>query len=295
MDDKRPLVLITGLSGAGKTTAIRAFEDLEYFCVDNLPPRLLPGLVELIEEAHLPVAGVAAVIDARGRALFDEVLPALSRLEARHQPYEILFLEAADQVLVQRFQEARRPHPLFPGRRLLEAIQEERRRLEPLKGRARLILDTSEMKPRGLMQEIHRLYGGQEGEKLRLILISFGFKRGIPPDADMVLDARFLPNPYYVEELRDLPGTDGRVEEYVWSWPETRKFFGKVKDLVQFLLPLMRSEGRSQLVVAVGCTGGFHRSVVLVERLARELRGPGVEVRVAHRDCGDRAPDGGQP
>ncbi|MDI3269180.1 MAG: RNase adapter RapZ [Bacillota bacterium] len=295
MVEKLPLILITGLSGAGKTTAIRAFEDLEFFCVDNLPPRLLPGLVELIEEADLAVAGIAAVIDARGRALFDQMLPALSQLESRHQPYEILFLEAEDRVLVQRFQEARRPHPLFPGRRLLEAIQEEGRRLEPLKGRARYILDTSAMKPRDLMQKIHHLYGDQAGEALRLILMSFGFKGGLPPDADMVFDARFLPNPFYVAELRDLPGTDGRVEDYVWNWPETRTFFAKVKDLLQFLLPLVRGEGRSQFVVAVGCTGGFHRSVVLVERLARELRAPGVDVRVQHRDCQDRVPDGGLP
>lgn len=278
------LVIITGLSGAGKTQAIRAFEDLEFFCVDNLPPALLPRFAELCAAPGTGIDQVAAVVDIRGRVFFDDALQALGELDRLGFPYQILFLEASDEVLVARFKETRRPHPLAPDGRILEGIRAERRRLETLRGRASWILDTSEFRPRDLREHVKQLFSGGERDIL-ISIVSFGFKHGLPRDADLVLDVRFLPNPHYVPSLRPLPGTDRQVEEYVLSWPATQAFLDLVKPLLDFLVPQYVAEGKSQLTIAVGCTGGRHRSVVVANALAEYLRRGNRAVVVEHRDC----------
>ncbi|HHY95546.1 MAG TPA: RNase adapter RapZ [Firmicutes bacterium] len=282
------LVIITGLSGAGKSLAVRSLEDLGFFCVDNLPPALVPKFAELLQDGKLD--RVALVIDIRGGEFFAQVLPALQHLETVSIPYQILFLEASDEVLVRRYKETRRRHPLAPQGGILEGIEEERRRLSELRGKAHVILDTSDLTPQKLREEVMQLFGGRRGRGLIVVLTTFGYKHGIPLDADLVFDVRFLPNPNYVESLRAYDGTDERVAEYVLKWPVTRKFLKRLEGLVRFLLPLYLAEGKTQLTIAVGCTGGRHRSVVVAEYLAGVVRQLGHTVLVEHRDVGPTGP-----
>jgi RNase adapter protein RapZ len=284
MEDMR-FVLITGLSGAGKTQAIQSLEDLGYFCVDNLPPSLIPKFAELCTQSGDRLKDVALVCDVRGGEFFSELFQALNVLEDMGLPYEILFLEARDEVLIRRYKETRRRHPLASHGSISEGIQKERRLLEEIRGHAHRIIDTSNFSPQELKKEItnhfsrHRIKGN-----ILVSLVSFGFKYGLPLDADLVLDVRFLPNPHYVPSLQPLTGQVPDVQKYVNQWSITGKFMKKTRDLLEFLLPCYIKEGKSQLVVAVGCTGGKHRSVVIGDKLAEFVRSKGYQVTVEHRD-----------
>jgi UPF0042 nucleotide-binding protein len=278
-------LIITGLSGAGKTLAVRALEDLGFFCVDNLPPALLSRFVKLCREAEGQINRIAMVIDVRGGGFFDDLFKALEEMKANKYPFEILFLEASTEVLVKRFKETRRRHPLSIHGRLLEDILLERERLEELRGIANKIIDTSEMTTSQLKTQINELYG-PKNEKIRMSItvMSFGYKYGIPLDADLVVDVRFIPNPFYDESLRKLTGCDREVKEYVLSSPITREFLKKYNDMIMFLLPHYIREGKTHLVIAIGCTGGQHRSVVLSNKMQELLSGSEYTVMVRHRD-----------
>lgn len=279
------LVIVTGLSGAGKTQAIRALEDLGYFCVDNMPPNLISRFAELFDDADDEVQKVALVMDIRGGRFFERVFEALTFLDAHDYDYEILFLEASDEILVKRFKETRRHHPLAPQGRIPEGIFEERKRLEDLRGRASKIIDTSDLNVHQLKEKIRELFGSDKRYKLMVTVMSFGFKYGIPLDADLVMDVRFLPNPHYVEHLRNFTGHDEQVKEYVLSSPATKAFLEKFHEMLTFLLPYYVNEGKSQLVVAVGCTGGQHRSVALANEIgSRLVKNRDYYVSVKHRD-----------
>ncbi|MGB4681653.1 MAG: RNase adapter RapZ [Dethiobacteria bacterium] len=281
--DAIQIVLITGLSGAGKSHAINCFEDLGFFCVDNLPPALIPKFAELCLQSEGKISRVALVCDMRGGAFFNHLFEALQEMEGNEINYEILFLEASDEVLLRRFKETRRRHPLS-NMGLLEAIQAERLALSELRGKADRIIDTSSFSPRDLKEKIYEIYEpGQRERSMPVIIVSFGFKYGLPLDADLVFDARFLPNPHYVEHLRPLTGEDPQVKEYLWRWMVTHKYMQKLQDLLEFSIPYYIREGKAQLVVALGCTGGKHRSVALAIELAR-LLGSRYRVQVEHRD-----------
>jgi len=284
---ERPLrfIVITGLSGAGKSNAMRVFEDLDFFVVDNLPPQLLPKFADLCLHSEGKVRQVAVVMDVRGGQFFDDVPEALAQLRAMGVDYQVLFLDAADEVLVRRFKETRRPHPLGHGRGILQGIRAERRRLEALKERADKIIDTSAMTPRELREEILATYHrGERAGALEVGVTSFGYKHGLPLDADLVFDVRFLPNPHYVPSLRPLPGGSRRIREFVLGHEEARTFLDHLYRLMDYLIPQYVREGRTHLTVAIGCTGGKHRSVVLADELARYLRERGLKVSVRHRD-----------
>lgn len=277
------IVLITGLSGAGKSHAINCFEDLGFFCVDNLPPTFIPKFAELCLQSEGKISKIALVCDSRGGAFFDHLFEALQELEENEINHEILFLEASDEVLLRRYKETRRRHPLS-GVGLLEAIQSERVALAELRGKADKVIDTSDLTPRDLKKKIFGIYEpGQRERGMSVLLLSFGFKYGVPLDADLVFDVRFLPNPHYVEHLRPLTGEDAPVKDYLWRWMVTHKYFQKLQDLLEFSIPYYVREGKVQLVVAVGCTGGKHRSVALANELGRVLANR-YRVQIEHRD-----------
>lgn len=282
------LVIITGMSGAGKTVAIQSFEDLGYFCVDNLPPTLLPKFLELMKESGGKMNKVALVMDLRGREFFDSLFASLDDLsEVSWIAPQILFLDAKDSTLVTRYKETRRSHPLAPTGSPLEGIQAEREILDELKGRAQYIYDTSELKPRELREKILKQFSSESRPTFTVHVMSFGFKYGIPIDADLVFDVRFLPNPHYIEAMRPRTGLDDDVSGYVLKWTETQKFIEKVTDLLAFMLPQYKREGKSQLVIAIGCTGGQHRSVTLAEYIANYFKGD-YQTHVSHRDIEKR-------
>jgi len=280
------LVIVSGLSGAGKTQAARCLEDLGFFCVDNLPPSLIPGLVTLLGQPVKEgerISKLALVMDIRGGQFFAGLDEALNYLDGQGIFYEILFLEAADEVLVRRYKESRRRHPLADGGRILEGIIEERCRLVELRGRASKIIDTSGMSTRQLKEQIAELFSGSR-RQLVINIISFGYKYGIPLDADLVMDVRFLPNPYYVPSLRAFTGHDRCVADFVLGSPETQKFIEQFTALLRFLIPRYLQEGKSHLVIAIGCTGGQHRSVTLANKLGELLQDDNYRVIVKHRD-----------
>lgn len=283
---KAKLVIITGMSGAGKTIAVQSLEDLGFFCVDNLPPVLIPKFAELIEQSNGKIGKVALVIDLRGREFFTALSESLSYVKDHFTiGYEILFLDATDSVLVQRYKESRRRHPLAPEGLPLEGIKMERRMLEDLKGWATQVIDTSSLKPVHLKERIISRFTNADLNTISINITSFGFKYGIPIDADLIYDVRFLPNPHYVDHLRPNTGQDPEVYDYVMKWPETQAFLTKLLDMLQFLIPLYRKEGKSQVVIGIGCTGGKHRSVAIAEYLSRMLGSSDTEaVRVSHRD-----------
>lgn len=277
------LVIVTGLSGAGKTQAIRCLEDIGYFCVDNLPPELVPRFMDLLTQVG-NIQRAAVVTDIRGGRFFSSVLELLDYLDGQALNHEVLFLEASDETLVRRYKETRRRHPLTPEGRILEGIMEERRRLEELRGRAGKIIDTSELSPHELREQVKELYASDLQASLTITVISFGYKYGIPLDADLVMDVRFLPNPYWIEELRLLTGQDPQVRDYVLASAAAATFLEQFARLLDFLIPYYIQEGKSHLVIAIGCTGGQHRSVVLAETIAETVRKPGLQVGVTHRD-----------
>lgn len=276
-------LLITGMSGAGKSLALNYFEDRGYFCVDNLPPALISKFAELCLQSDLDK--IALVSDIRGREFFNELFEELAEIEKMNLNYNILFLEASDDVLIRRYKETRRRHPLDEEGRVLDAIERERKILEELRGRATKIIDTGELKKTELQEELNQLFLAEDDQNLlHLSLISFGFKYGIPRDADLVMDVRFLPNPYYVESLREKTGNDQEVQDYVLKWPSTDKFYEKFFDLIDFLLPEYKKEGKSHLSIAIGCTGGKHRSVTTVNKLAEFLTDKEFNINIEHRD-----------
>ena len=231
-------IIVTGLSGAGKTHAIRCLEDIGYFCVDNLPPTLLPKFVDLCYQTEGKIDKIAMVIDIRGGEFFDDLFDSLHQLEEQNYKYEILFLEASDDVIIKRFKESRRNHPLAINKRIIDAVKEERERLAELKSKANNIIDTTNLTPRQLKEEIgHIFVEGEKFEGIIISVISFGFKYGIPLESDIVLDVRFLPNPFYIDELKEKSGIDKEVRDYVMKWPEAKEFFGKVIDMIEFLIP----------------------------------------------------------
>lgn len=282
------LVVITGMSGAGKTVAVQSFEDLGYYCVDNLPPALLPKFLELMKDASNSVQKVALVMDLRGREFFATLFEALDTLgKATWLEEHILFLDATDEALVSRYKETRRSHPLAVGGPPLNGIEQERKILDELRGRAQRIVDTTNLKPKELREKILDIYREDKQEIFSVNMISFGFKYGVPIDADLVFDVRFLPNPHYVEYMQPLTGLDPDVVSYVFKWSDTQKFNEKVLDLLEFMLPQYKKEGKSQLVVAIGCTGGQHRSVAIAEYFKKKLSDHSI-THINHRDIDKR-------
>jgi RNase adapter protein RapZ len=276
--------IVTGLSGAGRSEAARSLEDLGYFVVDNLPPTLLPKMAELAERPGGP-GRLAAVVDARGGVFFGELSKALEELQHKSIPYRIVYLEASDDDLVKRYEATRRRHPLAPADRVVEGIRKERLMMESLREEADLILDTTGLTPHGLRSKIRDAFADSAPEAgLRVSVISFGYKHGTPRDADLMIDCRFLPNPHWVDELRPLPGTDDRVKTYVKGQQTYREFMRRLRALLGYMIPGFVAEGKSYLTVAIGCTGGRHRSVVIGDELAGFFRDKGLPVIVEHRD-----------
>jgi RNase adapter protein RapZ len=281
------LVVITGYSGAGKSEAIAAFEDGGYFCVDNLPPRMIGGLGELFRHEGSGVERAAVVTDVRGGEYFEELLAVLGELSGGGLDLKVVFLEADTDALLHRYKETRRRHPLARSGRIVDGIKEEQDRLAPLRERADVVIDTTALNGAALRRRIaDELIGrGAEESGLALTILTFGFKNGPPSDADLTLDVRFLPNPHYVDELRPLTGLDEPVREYVESGTQAGEFYGRLMPLLEFLLPAYVAEGKQHLTIAIGCTGGRHRSVTVADRIAREFgKRRDVKLQVVHRD-----------
>ena len=277
-------VIITGMSGAGKTVAIQSFEDLGFYCVDNMPPTLLPTFVDLMSNSSNKLNKIALVMDLRGRDFFDSLAQSLDEVSNKaNQVPQILFLDADDTTLVRRYKESRRSHPLSKGGAPLEGIHQERKILEQIKNQAQVIIDTTNLKPKDLREKIQALYSNSGDSIFTGNVMSFGFKHGMPIDADLVFDVRFLRNPYYVEHMRPMTGLDEEVSTYVLRWQDTQKLIEKLIDLLNFMLPHYKKEGKSQLVIAIGCTGGQHRSVAISEFLGNYLKND-YPVRITHRD-----------
>lgn len=278
-------LIITGMSGAGKSLCVKHFEDIGYFCVDNLPPSLIPKFAEICLQGQNKMDKIALIMDIRGGSLFLELFPALESLAAYGISYKILFLEAQDNVLVKRFKETRRMHPLSPEGRILDGIKEERRILQAVKEKAHYIIDTSNFTPRQLKQEILNLFvEGKPFSGLIINVISFGFKYGVPIDCDLIFDVRFIPNPYYIDTLKILTGNDEEVSDYVMSFHESTVFLSKLVDMLDFLIPNYVKEGKNQLVIGIGCTGGKHRSVTIANRLFDILKAKNSSIVLEHRD-----------
>ena len=274
-------VIVTGMSGAGKSTALKMLEDVGYFCIDNLPLALLPKLVEILRVPNTEFNKVALGIDIRGGQNFTDLEEMLKDVS-----YEMLFLDSGDSVLVKRYKETRRTHPLANEGNIWEGLEKERRGLEPIKKNADYIIDTSLLLTRELKRELQKIFvDSQEYKNLYLTVVSFGFKYGIPNDADLVFDVRFLPNPYYIEELRPKTGNDPEIQEYVMNNGKAEEFLDKLQDMLEFLVPQYIAEGKHQLVIAIGCTGGKHRSVTLANALYHYFeKSNEYGVRIEHRD-----------
>jgi len=279
------------MSGAGKSTALKMMEDSGFYCVDNLPIPLLEKFVELSEIQNAELQKVALGIDARSGQALEELREVLERIEVKGEDFEILFLDADDSILVKRYKETRRSHPLSPNERVDKGIALEREKLAFLKKRADYILDTSQLLTRELKAEIEKIFlKNQDYKNLFITVLSFGFKYGIPVDSDLVFDVRFLPNPYYVEGLRAKTGNDTEIQEYVLQFKEAHMFLDKLTDMVEFLIPNYIAEGKNQLVISIGCTGGKHRSVTLANELHKRLSGKTeYGLKIEHRDIGKDA------
>ncbi|GKU26845.1 RNase adapter RapZ [Clostridium folliculivorans] len=282
-------VIVTGLSGAGKTEATRSLEDLGYFCVDNLPPKLICKFAEACQQSDGKIDKIALVMDIRGGIFFDDLFETLHSLKENELKYEILFLEASDDILVKRFKESRRSHPLAPDGRVINGIEEERKKLREIKDRADNIIDTSKYAIRDLREKLNLLYGsGTTTERpLSITVVSFGFKYGIPMDSDLVFDVRFLPNPFYIPELKPFSGNDEPVKKYVLEKVETKDFMSKIEDMLKFLIPNYVKEGKRQLIVSIGCTGGRHRSVAIANAIYETLNNDGFKATIEHRDVNE--------
>lgn len=279
------IIIVTGLSGAGKTQAMKALEDLDYFCIDNLPPSLLPKLVETLEKTE-EQRDFAVAMDVRGKEYFSDLSHAISWLDKRDYPYRIVFLECEDTVLVRRFSETRRRHPLADQGSIYDSIAHERRLLAHIRELAHLIVDTSTLKPTELKVHLNTVLTGDADSQhlLNIDIMSFGYKFGVPNDADIIFDVRFLPNPFYIDELREYTGLDQKVADYVLNWPQTKDFLNKFYDLIVGLLPAYSAEGKARLTIGIGCTGGQHRSVAISCDLGERLSDDGFKNQVRHRD-----------
>ena len=279
------IVIISGLSGSGKSQAANALEDLGYYCIDNMPPKLINNFMDIAAEENTELEKAAFVIDARGGALLDAVKNALADLNDKEIPHKIVFLEASDQVLIRRYSETRRNHPLASSGSTTEGIKKERERLKDLRDEADITLDTSNMKPADLYREIKEMFSvGKSEENFIVNILSFGYKHGLPLGADIVIDVRFIPNPYYIPELKKLNGRDKPVSDYVLKQEASREFVSKMKDMIIDLIPFYVNEGKYHLNMAFGCTGGQHRSVAIAEEMARIFREAGKNVILNHRD-----------
>ncbi len=282
-------VIVTGLSGAGKTQATRTLEDLGYFCVDNLPPKLISKFAEVCTQSGGNIEKVALVIDIRGGIFFDDFFEALNYLRKNEFKYEILFLEATDEVLIKRFKETRRSHPLSPDGRVLTGITQEREKLREVKNIADIIIDTSKYEIRHLREKINKNYGDHTypEKQLSITVLSFGFKYGIPVDSDLVFDVRFIPNPFYIPELKQYSGNDEPVKDYVLKQEETINFIEKLTDMLKYLIPNYIKEGKSQLIISIGCTGGRHRSVAIANEVYERLNKENYNSKIEHRDVAE--------
>ena len=281
------LVIVTGMSGAGKSTAMKMMEDMGYFCVDNLPVEFFDKFVELFTGTHMSQKNIAIGMDVRSGDALEILKTTLDHLDREEIHYEVLFLDASDSVLVKRYKETRRIHPLANGERIEKGLERERTKIGFLRERADFIIDTSTLLTRELKTELERIFiHDEEYKNMMITILSFGFKYGIPSDSDMVMDVRFLPNPYYDVELRPKTGNDIEIQEFVMKSPEATIFIDKLEDLVQFLIPQYIDEGKNQLVISIGCTGGKHRSVTLANELFKRLDGEDREygLKIEHRD-----------
>ncbi|RNL85221.1 RNase adapter RapZ [Halostreptopolyspora alba] len=280
------IVVITGMSGAGRSTAARALEDLDWFVVDNLPPGLLPTMIDLAGRTQGAVPRVAAVVDVRSMAFTEDLLSTVEQLRGRGIAARVVFLEASDEALVRRFDSVRRPHPLQGDGRLTDGIARERETLSAIRGEADLVIDTSQLNVHQLKAEVISFFGETEEARPRANVVSFGYKHGLPVDADLVLDCRFLPNPHWVPELQPLSGRDAPVREYVLAQRGAKEMLDSYTEVLRLIIAGYQREGKHYMTLAVGCTGGKHRSVAMAERFGERLREQGVDVRVAHRDLG---------
>lgn len=280
------VLIVTGMSGAGKSRAINALEDIGFYCVDNLPPKLLPKFAELCMQSQDRISRVAIVVDIRGGKWFDRLSESLQELKAQCGGYKVLFLECDAQVLKRRYKETRRQHPIAveTGCSLSEAIEKERQTLQPLRRETDYLIDTTHLSSAQLKESIVSLFLGNAEEGMTITCMSFGFKYGYPEEADLVMDVRCFSNPFYVDELRHKTGLDKEVRDFVLRDEHIRGFQQRLYDLVDYMLPLYRDEGKSQLVIAIGCTGGKHRSVTVAEELFKHLRDKGLRTVVRHRD-----------
>ncbi|MBP5427246.1 MAG: RNase adapter RapZ [Clostridiales bacterium] len=278
-------VIITGISGAGKSLAMKHMEDMGFFCVDNLPPALMSKFIEICVRGESQFSKIALVMDIRGGSMLDDLLPCLKVLKKEGIHYEILFLDASDDTLIKRYKETRRIHPLSANGMLIEGIQEERRRLCSIRNKADNIIDTSNLSSKTLKNKINAMFVN-EGEEDRIItnIVSFGFKYGVPAECDLVFDVRFIPNPYYIDELKNLSGKDEKVQEFVFNINTTRIFVEKIVDMLEFLLPNYKKEGKLQVIIGIGCTGGRHRSVAISEKIYDILKSKKERVLIDHRD-----------
>lgn len=280
------VVIVTGMSGAGKTAALNALEDMGYYAVDNLPPDLIKDFIKLLSNNKSNITKTAIVVDIRSGVLFSKIYEEILLLKNAGEDISILFLDARDEILIRRFKQLRRPHPLGNTGNILSEIGEERSRLKHLKDNATYIIDTSNLTLGELKSRILSFYGSEDSKKenINITIMSFGFKNGTLLDADLVFDVRFIPNPYYVDELKEKTGEDDEVRDFVFKYERTKIFLEKVKDLVNYLLPFYKEEGKSNLVIGIGCTGGRHRSVAIANELGREFEEKGETVYVSHRD-----------
>ena len=279
-------IIVTGLSGAGKSEATNALEDMGYFCVDNLPPKLIKKFAEVCKQSKGSIDKVALVMDIRGGIFFDDLFESLSELSKEQFQYEILFLDTSDEVLVKRFKAKRRSHPLAPGGRVITGIELERQKLRDVKDKADVIIDTSKYAIKDLREEMARKFGDKEmpEKQMAITILSFGFKYGIPVDSDLVFDVRFIPNPFYIPELKPFSGNDEPVKNYVMEQTETQTFLQKANDMFEFLIPNYQKEGKRQLIISIGCTGGRHRSVAIANSIYETLRANNHDVYIEHRD-----------
>ncbi len=288
-------IVITGISGAGKSLVANYLEDAGFFCIDNLPPLLIPKIAEICSQSYRKMDKIAVVIDIRGGELLNDLFPALDFLSKDGHTYEILFMEASDNVVIKRYKESRRSHPLDREGSLKKAIAEERKVLEKIKNRADYVIDTSNLTPKQLKEAITGIIvDSEEFGGLIINIISFGFKYGIPIECDLVFDVRFIPNPYYIESMKKHTGKHEDVRDYVLGMPETKIFNEKLYDLLDFLIPNYVKEGKSQLVIGIGCTGGRHRSVVIADELVKNLEEKKHRVVIEHRDIEKDGRSGGR-
>jgi RNase adapter protein RapZ len=284
-DDRGEVVVVTGMTGAGRSTAAKELEDLGFFVVDNLPPQLVGDVVRLVDETRGPRQSVAVVVDVRSGSFFASLQEVIARGTVGRRT-TLLFLEATDEVLVRRQEAARRPHPLQEGGRLLDGLRRERLALDDLRAEADLVIDTSGLNVHQLTDRVARAFGTEQTTSLKATVVSFGFKYGIPVDADLVVDMRFLPNPHWVPELRPLSGRDAAVAEYVMERPGAKEFLDQYLPVLETVAAGYLVEGKRFMTVAVGCTGGKHRSVAMTEEIARRLMLKGIDTRPMHRDLG---------